>query len=530
MKKNIGISMFLCIAFLASCSTNSLNVTPLNELSDATFWKSEAQANLALTGCYSGWESWTNITMMDGMTDIGYSQFFQYNLIAKSQFTPTTSFSVWMDHNAGTWFSYYRIRKYNNFLQKIKKVPMSDSLKEEMSAEVRFLRCYDYYNKVMLYGAVPLVTSVLTPETILPRTPVKDIEKWILGELDTIGRELPVENNIQAQGHVTAGAAYALKARLELYMGDFSDAIIDAKKVIDMGVYELYPTYSGLFTLGHRSNDKETILSIDVAKNYLGRAYIPNFFMPDVDGGYDSQSATKKLVDTYEMSNGDPITDPTSGYDSNHPFKNRDPRLYATILYPGEKWNGRIYNPLDRYLPDGSINKDYHSDVNSARGGTAIIKWMGDKPFNPSDYQDYDYDVPVIRLAGVYLIYAEAAEESGTNMGYGLELLNMVRTRAGMPPATQLTRSVVRYERTVELAYEGLRYYDIKRWNIGPEALNGPVECSRNGTVDYTTGQVIWKPGYITVDNWKFDPARNYLLPIPQSEIDISHWQQNPGY
>jgi hypothetical protein len=99
-----------------------------------------------------------------------------------------------------------------------------------------------------------------------------------------------------------------------------------------------------------------------------------------------------------------------------------------------------------------------------------------------------------------------------------------------MPPATQLTRSVVRYERTVELAYEGLRYYDIKRWDIGIEALNGPVECSRNGTVDYTTGQVIWKPGYITVDNWKFDPARNYLLPIPQSEIDISHWQQNAGY
>jgi hypothetical protein len=422
------------------------------------------------------------------------------------------------------------IRNYNNFLHNIKEAPIIYSAKKEMMAEVRFLLCYDYYNKVMLFGAVPLVTGILKPETILPRTPAKDVESWIFSELDTIGTELPVENNIQANGHITAGAAEALKARLELYMGDYSDAMTDAKKVIDMGVYDLYPTYSGIFTLGHRSNDKETILSINAAKNKLGRAYIPNFFMPDADGGYDSQTATAKLVDTYEMSSGKSITNPTSGYDPDHPFKNRDPRLYETILYPGEMWNGRIYNPFDRYLPDGSINKDYHSDVNSARGGTAIIKWMGNKPWNPTDYQDYDYDVPVIRLAGVYLIYAEAAEESGTNMAYGLELLNKVRIRAGMPPATQLTRDVVRYERTVELAYEGLRYYDIKRWKIGPQALNGPVECSRYGTIDYSTGQVVWKPGYITVDSWLFDATKNYLLPIPQSEIDISHWQQNPGY
>ena len=100
-----------------------------------------------------------------------------------------------------------------------------------------------------------------------------------------------------------------------------------------------------------------------------------------------------------------------------------------------------------------------------------------------------------------------------------------------MPSVTELTEKIVRYERRIELAFEGLRYFDLKRWDLGPTLLNGWAIGSRNGTIDSQTGKITWGTDYIRLEERIFQAKRNYLLPIPQTELDRNpNMKQNPGY
>jgi len=509
-----------------------LEVVPLNQLSTATFWKTKADADLALTGCYNNWQCWTNVLWFDSMSDNFYDQFYAFEFVANGSYTSTSSVGLWFESQGGSniWFSYTLIAKCNNFLKNIESVNMDPTTKEEYKAEVRFLRAYDYFFKTQLFGDMPLVTNVLSLDSIPHvRTPVAQVQKFILNELASISQILPVQNNIQSGGHVTAGAAIALKARLELYTGDYSDAMIDAKKVIDMNTYQLNPDYQGMFLPGNATTDKEEILAIDYVNNNISSTFILQLLLPPSYGGYSALGATKSLVDAYETTLGKTIDDPSSGYDPTHPFNNRDARMNMTFLHPGMVWNGKIYNSLDRLLPDGTLNVDYHSDVNSCRTGMNILKYIKGIPISqvPSTY---GVNMILIRLAEMYLTYAEAAVETGQNLDIGLQYINQLRARGNLPPATTLTRDLVRRERRVELALEGLRLWDIKRWDIGSTALNGPTYGTRDGSVNMTTGEVAWANSYIQLDTRTFNPTKKYLLPIPQSEIDISGMQQNPGY
>jgi starch-binding outer membrane protein, SusD/RagB family len=144
----------------------------------------------------------------------------------------------------------------------------------------------------------------------------------------------------------------------------------------------------------------------------------------------------------------------------------------------------------------------------------------------------------VFRLAEILLIYAEASIELNLITPEMYAAINAVRNRAGMPPVDQSIyntqaklRELVRRERKVELSYEGVRYYDIKRFDLGPQLLNGPVYGSKLGTVDAVTGKVTLTGGQILLENRVFHPERKYLLPIPQSVIDADpNLQQSPGY
>jgi hypothetical protein len=387
----------------------------------------------------------------------------------------------------------------------------------------------------MYFGDVPLVKEPVSYSVNLPRTPVAEVQQFILDELDTISTILPVENNIKSGGHVTAGAALALRARLELYMGKYADAMADAKKVIDMNVFALYdggsPSgFRNMFLPGSNNNNTEAILTVNYVNGpTISGIYYPQMCQTPSYGGYESTCATRSLVDAFETTNGKTIDDPTSGYDPNLPFKNRDGRLAMTILCPGQLCLGKFYNPLNQNGPDGTtINIEYVTAANAASTGYALLKYI--TPISIADMQKNAVNIMVIRLAEVYLTYAEAAEETNTNEEIALGYINMLRARGNLPPATVLTRDLVRRERRVELAFESLRYFDVKRWDIGATALNGPKEGSREGSIDMNTGVVTWGDTYIKVDNMVFNSARKYLLPIPQSEIDVTGLTQNPGY
>ena len=163
MKKNI-IGFALMMGLL-SCGDSFLDVAPKDKLSDATFWQSEKDVDMALNGCYKGWEAISNVVFMDAASDNGYEQFdYNFQSIGNGQILPTSAPGLnapWVDGDATRWFRYDRIRKYNNFLEKIEAVEMDADKKERYKAEVRFLRAYDYYGKIMYYGDVPLVDKVI---------------------------------------------------------------------------------------------------------------------------------------------------------------------------------------------------------------------------------------------------------------------------------------------------------------------------------------------------------------------------------
>ena len=532
MKRNI-ISLVSILLLTTSCGESFLDVTPADKLSDATFWKTEKDAEEALTGCYHGWESIANIIFLDAASDNGYEQFnYLYQPIGNGQLLPTSGTggsAPWVDGNATRWFTYDRIRKYNNFLEKIQNVTMDEAKKQRYMAEVRFLRAYDYYNKVMFYGDIPLVTEVLKSagESTLPRNPKEEVISFVMKELTEVASILPEENNLESGGHITKGAALALKARFELYNGDYEAAQKDAASVIAMKCYELYPNYEGLFYPSAKTSNKEAILEVDYVKDKYANM-IPQLNLPATEGGWSALNALWPFIECAQMANGKFIYEDGSGYDPDHPFKNRDPRLTAIVLCPGEKYNGRIYDPLDKVI-NGNNNDDYHVNAAASRGGLLVKKYIF--PMSVDDANNYDANGIVIRLPEMYITFAECALKTGKDKDRALEYINKVRERAGMPDATELTDLLVKYERRMELAFEGLRYFDIKRWDLGKTVLNGQALGCREGSVNTATGDVTWSNSYIVLEERTFIPERNYLLPIPQGEMDTNpNMVQNPGY
>jgi hypothetical protein len=253
--------------------------------------------------------------------------------------------------------------------------------------------------------------------------------------------------------------------------------------------------------------------------------------MPATEGGWSALNALWPFIEAFQTANGKYIDEAGSEYNPDEPFKNRDPRLTQIVLCPGEFYNGRYYNPLDLFLDGQSDrrNLDYHEEAAASRGGLLVKKHIF--PMSVVDANNYDGNGIVIRLAEMYITFAECALKTGKDTDKALGYINAIRKRAGMPEASQLDERLVRYERRIELAFEGLRYFDLKRWDLGPEVLNGWALGSRNGTMDSQTGKVTWGEGHIRLEERIFQPQRNYLLPIPQNEMDRNpNMTQNPGY
>ncbi|MEX2403357.1 MAG: RagB/SusD family nutrient uptake outer membrane protein, partial [Balneolales bacterium] len=513
MKKLIYILPIMLIGLgVTSCDDNFLNVTPKNSVSDNTFWQTEQDAEMALNALYRNWETWSNILYFDGLSDNAFYPGWSHKVDGTA--SPTNlSESYWADSHSGDWFEYGRIRKYNNFLEKIDDMSIDEGTKEVYKAEARFLRAYNYFIKLMFFGDMPLITETTTPDFVMARTPADELKNFILTELDEISGILPEQNQIQSQGHATSGAARALKARLELLTGNYENAMEDAKAVIDMSVYDLYDDYRQLFL--NESDNEEAIMTIEFTPDVQPSGY-PQFLLPGTEGGYANVAGTYSIVEAYETMNGLPISEDPS-YDPDRPFENRDPRLEMSLLYPGQEWNGRFYNPLDQQIlnSEGEMvnNTDYYENSVGSPAGLIIKKYV--QPMPVSEMANNGNNIMVIRLAEMYITYAEAAFETGENTALGLEYLNKVRTRGGLPKADVLTEELIRRERRVEFAFENLRYYDIVRWDLGPE-VDGRIEGVRTGSVDAETGEVTWDPDHILIENRTFVPERNYLLPIPQ--------------
>lgn len=523
------------LATLASSCSDFLDTLPKDQLAPTTTWQTESDAKGFIVGCYNSLLDGNALLYMDCGSDIGYNNF------------PWEGFRPWGDgslssSNPGqSLYDYKSIRRANTFLENVDKITFSDeAIKKDYIAQAKAMRAYSYFIMNWWYGGVPIIDSYTSAdEAKVERKSEQEVRDYIAKDLDEALADI---NDVPAaRGYIAKGAVLAIKMREALYYGDWQKAKDAAKAIIDLKQYELESDFTTLFKISG-ADSKEIILADQNLQNLPGLGTVGQMYN-NVEGGWSSIVPTQNLVDMYEMSDG--LTkEESKTYDPEHPFAGRDPRMSMTVLYPGRNFNGGIINTLDKELADGSLNKNYPTYTDNA--SKTALSWA--KYLDPMDqYGDMWHSgiCPIaFRYAEVLLSYAEAANELSGPSAEIYDYLDQIRQRVGMPAVDRTKyatkdklRELIRRERTVELAGEGLRRADIIRWQedgkmLAEKVLNGDL-LRITGTVNMNESDPTMRAkvtGTEVIESRSFS-SRNRYLPIPQSSIDKNpNLKQNTGY
>lgn len=477
MKKHRLIAaILLSMLTLSGCNKDFLDRQPLDKFSSAEFWKTKKDFDIALTAIYGHLQR--NIFSIetpnwDNLTDNAYGQ-HSYNgtqSIVTGVISPSTGGYISDVYGQ----CYAGIARVNIFLKQLETFQGSDigeSDKKNFAAQAKFMRAYYYFLLYACYGDVPLIKDPLTLENqIQPKTLSNDILTFVLLDLDTSIPDLPSVLYDKNNGRLVRASAQALKLRVLMYAayGDngvpnlnmLADARVLAQEIMNTG-YRLAPQFESVFRDATQEGNPEILFSIKfLAPNNSTQ-------MDMLYGDWLVVSPLKSLFNAFEE--GD---------------KRRDLSIFENEV----NFGGNIYKPSNN-KPTG----------------------YGVKKFLTPDLMPYGYSTPsqqdwvMLRYAEVLLNFAEAENELSGVTEEVKNTINSIRQRAGLKEisTTNLTkekmREIIRKERRLELAFEGIRYFDLKRWHIAGDVLNNV------------------KDGILT---YKFED-RFYHWPLPQSEIDKS--------
>lgn len=496
--KNLRIFIIGIFALnFVSCS-DLLDKNPLDQISSQTFWTSEKEANMALAGVYSRLNAPpfqhndAKSDVMAGESDANQSQ--AWVVIARGQIESTSGSLI----NEIYVNSYLGISACNFFLENIDKAPISADKLKTYKGEVQFLRAFFYFHLADTYGGVPIYTKPITIEEAKIKQSTKaEVITQVISDLDFAIANLP--DVAYTTGHAVKGSALALKARVLLTVGQWAESANAANLVITSGKFSLFNNFRTLFLASGQNNNPEIIFST----RYLN----PDAFS-DLDIRWNWHGVVnprRELIDAYECTDGLPIASSPLYNPANWKL-NRDPRLNMTI----KPFADKAINSAGKEV-DFAYNGQSSSGYNPVKYGN----WDA----LPGDYSTKsEQDWIISRYAEVLLTYAEAKNELSGPDASVYKAINDIRARPGinMPalPAgltKDQMRVRIRQERRVELALEGFRWSDIKRWKTAETYI--PTLVDQGG------------------QRRAFNPAKHYLMPFPQSEIDINkNLVQNPGY
>ena len=599
--KNLSVLYIVCVlafSLLSSCNESFLDTKPSTEFPEEGVWEDAPLTEAFINDIYNQipWNWNLTCQLVDesrARSDINDFNFC--NMVITSDDPTCGQFTG--NGNYGNWGGTYKsIRACNIFLGNIDKFPSSTALidgktlKDRMTGEVTFLRAWYYHLLVMYYGGVPLVTKAyeLTDDFIIPRNTYVECVKFISDECDKAAALLPIVNTGSNNGRVTKGAALALKSRILLHAASdlhnstkfsgyahpeflgYTDANRTerwraaknaAKAVIDLGIYSLYQSDP---TSGEEAtkNYKDLFLSTQCGENIFYRFFAASA-KKGVGGfelapnGWASNArvgAVNELVDAYEMANGTTFSR-TNPKHAAEPYKDRDPRFYATILYEGAKLQPRIsalagIDPVGVMQTgtwetwDNATNKivniyglDSRNSVmaswNNNYCGATSRKYLDTSVEIFWGQYNQDLVWHYIRYGEVLLNYAEACIELNED-AEARNYLNMIRKRSFMPAITESGTALkdrYRNERRIEMAYENQRFFDVRRWLIGPKAYHAVhgVNVVYKLNPDHITATTpTITPVEIMTGSWD-DKA--YFMPIPRDELNKNNkLDQNPGY
>ena len=451
------------------------------------------------------------------------------------------------------WANMYAgIRAVNLFLNEIKgrtfdAYKYTDTYADKMTQfnnypnEARFLRAFFYLQLIQRYGDVPLIKTVLTDadaNAVLPSS-FDDIVGFIVSECNEIIPLLPVTyvgfTSAQETGRVRRGAAMALKARALLYAASplhnpsgttqkWIDAAKAAKDLINTGTFSLEANYNNFL---NNVTSPELILDRrEGNQNYFEVANFPVGY----EGGNTGNCPTQNLIDAYEMkTNGLSISDPNSGYSPANPYVNRDPRFALTILYNTSTFKSKA---VECWI--GGANA--YPKTNATKTGYYLKKYVIESvSLDPNSTSTKQHNWVLFRYGEVLLNYAESMNEAygpedASTLGMtALQAVNLIRTRAKMPIfpsglSKDQFRSKLQNERRIEMAFEGQRFWDIRRWKIGSttKSIYGmDIAKNTDGTFSYNKK---------LVETRVYEDKMN-LYPIPLSELyKNNNLKQNSGW
>ncbi len=556
MKTKIYYILLLICFFSAISCNDILDKLPLDSPSSASFYNNKTEVDMGIMGCYErivnkislkGDMPW--IVTLDCTTDVNWNR----------DASPIGSLGngTAASDNASAknaWADFYAVIGRTNFL--LDNIHNAEGNVDaeyinQVKSEARFLRAYSYFYLTEFFGDVPLITkSINIEEAQMIRTPKKDIVDWILMEMDEIAPSLPVYYEGSITGRATSVAAYFLKAYTALCDSRWTIASQASKAAIDLGHYQLHPNYAQLF-----SYDGEASKEIIFAMQYLKGIQIHIAFRQfgsRLAAGVSNEVPTQAMVDSYECIDGLTI-DKSPLFDPQHPYKNRDPRLAMSIAIPGSIYLGFQFETHPDSLKVWNYNLSPAKRVSNTDATNTYAtftsylwrKWIDIKDLNNT--QQCDNDIILMRYAELKLIYAEAKIEANDIDASVFEALDAIRKRVGMPPVPNNSsqaylRSVVRRERKVELAMEGRRLFDIRRWHIAEKVMNGsrygnsktqflvsPPSFDENTSPDYSN--ISNKNIMRVVETMVFNSNRDYLWPINPVELQANQQLvQNPNW
>lgn len=527
--------VFTILLLFVSC--NQLDLAPTNRFTELTYWSSVDKASSVLSMAYNQMFGANYYFANERLTDNLYEGRGTSDelKITTGQADPALGRfqNEWGDCYAG-------IKTCHTFLDNVDRVPdMDEALKSRMKAEARFIRAFLFFRMATQYGDVPLFDQDLTFQeaATISRSPKAEVIDFVRKEMNEIISILPTKQEYSKadNGRITRGAVMTLLVRTYLYENDWANVATICEKIMngEYGQYALFPDYEGLF-LPENEYNSEVILDMGYAPNLRTWTEYYDAIPLSVGGRIHAFSPTQELVDDYVMLNGKGIKESDSGYNEDDPYVGRDPRFGLTIVYHEYKWKrptgaiATIYIKPGSSALAGASNLDEYSGPgqNTTSTGYYLRKWY-DPTASPNMLAS-GLNLILMRYADVLLMYAEAKNELGQmNEDVWNRTIRLIRVRAGFTdndalnyPGSNL-QNVIRRERRCELALEGTRLFDIRRWKTIETLMNGNPHGAKFAA-DNTQ--------YIQLGARTFT-SRDYLFAIPQSQIDINNnLKQNPGY
>lgn len=542
MKKII----YILLVFTSFSSCDTLDLKPLDKLSEDDTWSDPALIQLYVNANYNAILHGYVDDVFAAAADESYDLHNHGNMFVLQKGEVSADNISMLSGRVNYWqLGFRQARNMNVFFSKIEEAPIDNDAKGMMIGEMKFLRAFVYANLIWRYGGVPIITKVyeLNEDYSLYRDSYEDCVEFIVKELDEAIQLLPAKQPGSDLGRASADACKALKSRVLLYAASELNnpsndkskwqRASDAAREL-LGTYTLYPDYQNLFL-----EDNDEI----IWARFFTQANATDYNWKNGRNGDDGgnyQGPTQNLVNAYEMketgllpykdqNDGNQIVNPESGYDVNNPYDGRDPRFYATILHDGSVWMGRETETFKGGLdsPESSIQP-----WNASLTGYALKKFLNEdipptgnteRPTNPWIY---------FRYAEILLNYAESEFELG-NEQVAREYLNKIRSRPGvmMPVVDDVgekLRARIQNERRVELAFEEHRFFDIRRWMIAEKMENSAL--LKMNILKQTGGKKIYTVGVLSAE--RDFRQEHYRLPIPRAEIEksLNTLEQNPGY